>query len=94
MATVTKETFDESFARIAAEPPDIEVSVKKIDIDLTLPGILARVKLLADEAHQQGELGDEHWRDIVDTSEKLTGAGTRLYPRRLLKGIPGWKGKR
>lgn len=93
MATITKETFDDEFKQIAAQPADIEVRVKKIEIDLTLPGILSRVKLLADEAHKRGDLVDEHWKEILDTADKLKGAVTRLDPRQLLKSIPGLKGK-
>jgi hypothetical protein len=93
MATITKEVFDDSVARIKAEPADITVKVKQIELDLTLPGILARVQFLANEAHQKGDLLEAHFKEIIDSADKPKNAVSRLDPRQLLKGLPGFKGK-
>jgi hypothetical protein len=93
MATQTKESFAEAVARIAAEPADVEVPVKKIELDLSLPGILARVQFLAGEAHKKGDLVEEHFKEIMTGADRLKNAVSRLDPRQLLKGLPGWKGK-
>lgn len=94
MATQSKADFAATVARIQAEPADIDVPVKKIELDLSLPGILARVQFLANEAHKKGDIVEERFKEIVATVDKLKGAVSELDPRQLLKKLPGWKDKK
>jgi len=90
----TNETFAEAAARIAREPAEVTVPVKKIELDLSLPGILARVQFLAEQAHKSGSLVDDHLKDIVGAVDKLKSAVVHLDPRQILSGLPGFKGKK
>jgi hypothetical protein len=94
MATITKEMFDEQVTRIQAEPVEIDAPVKKIQIDLSLQGILARVQFLAGEAHKKGDLLEDQFKEIMSTADKLKNAVSRFDPKQLLRKIPGLKGKR
>jgi hypothetical protein len=94
MATQSKAAFAATVARIQSEPADIQVPVKKIELDLSLPGILARVQVLASEAHKKGDIVEERFKEIVATVDKLKDAVAELDPRQLLMKLPGWKDKK
>jgi hypothetical protein len=89
-----KETFAEAAARIANEPVVVTIPVKKIEIDLSLPGILSRVKFLAEEAHKTGNLVDDRFNEIVGAADKLKNAVSQFNPKQLLKNLPGFGGKK
>ena len=90
----TNETFAEASARIALEPVEVSVPVKKIELDLSLPGILARVQFLAEQAHSSGNLVEDKFKEIVSAVDKLKSAVVHLDPRQILKGLPGFKDKK
>lgn len=90
----TKETFAQVTVRISKEPAVVKVPVKKIELDLSLPGILARVKFLAEEAHKKGNIVDDSLKEIVGAADKLKSAAANLDPRQILKNLPGFKGKK
>jgi hypothetical protein len=90
----TNETFAEASARIAQEPVEVSVPVKKIELDLSLPGILARVQFLAEQAHSSGNLVEDKFKEIVSAVDKLKSAVVHLDPRQILKGLPGFKDKK
>ena len=90
----TNETFAEAAARIAKEPAEVTVPVKKIELDLSLPGILARVQFLAEQAHQNGSLVEDKFKEIVGAVDKLKSAVVHLDPRQILKSLPGFKDKK
>jgi hypothetical protein len=94
MPTPSKETFAESMARIAREPAHIDIPVKKIELDLSLGGILARVQFLANEAHKKGNIVAEHLQEITDAADKLKAAVAKLDPKQIFAGLPGFKGKK
>jgi hypothetical protein len=89
-----KETFVEAAARIANQPAVVIVPVKKIEIDLSLPGILSRLKFLAEEAHKTGDLVEDHLKEIVGAADKMKSAVSQLHPKQILKNLPGFGGKK
>jgi hypothetical protein len=90
----TNETFAEASARIALEPVEVSVPVKKIELDLSLPGILARVQFLAEQAHSSGNLVEDKFKEIVNAVDNLKSAVVHLDPRQILQSLPGFKGKK
>ena len=90
----TNETFAEASARIALEPVEVSVPVKKIELDLSLPGILARVQFLAEQAHSSGNLVEDKFKEIANAVDNLKSAVVHLDPRQILQSLPGFKGKK
>jgi hypothetical protein len=94
MPTPSNETFAEAMARIAREPAHVDIPVRKIELDLSLPGILARVQFLANEAHKKGDIVSEHLQEITAAADQLKAAVAKLDPKLLFAGLPGFKGKK
>jgi hypothetical protein len=94
MANTTNESFQQAVERISKEPSHVEVPVKKIELDLSLPGILARVQFLAGEAHKKGNLVEDKFKEIMAAADRLKDAVSHLDPKQLLQNLPGLKGKK
>ncbi len=86
MPNPSDESFAEVAARIASQPAHVEVKVRKLQLDLSLKGILGRVQALAEQAHQRGELGRQESQNIQAAAEGLRSALDRIDETTLTRG--------
>lgn len=89
MAESSRETFEQMAARIAREPEHMEVEVTPIAIDLSPGGVLNRLRDVAEQAHERGEMPAEQFKQVVQAADALKTTLGRIDSRILMRAAPG-----
>lgn len=85
MITVTgKEDFEIAWQKSAGEPPAREISVKKIEVDLSMDALLDKFLLLSDKYLKQGKIKKGDHDEIFQQVGSLKHVLARIDERKLM----------
>jgi len=79
------EEFEERWQKTENEPEVKEADVEKVELDLSMTGLLANFEKIAEKSKERGELDESAYKELIDRTEKLKKLVTKVEADDLVK---------
>ena len=80
----SSEDFEQTIRGFAAQPTHVQVETRKIQLDLSLTGIIHRVQQIIDQGHAHGAIPAPEHAEMASALEKFRSALSRVDEAELL----------